>query len=121
MASDGAEAIALAKERSPDIILMDIMLAGGMDGIEAAKHIRALVASFPPRPDSKDPDAFTGQATVNAAQLATLFKAGYTGYASFEPFAEEIAAATDIEQRLASSMAWLQSAVAAASAEAVAA
>ena len=41
MASDGAEAIALAKERSPDIILMDIMLAGGMDGIEAAKHIRA--------------------------------------------------------------------------------
>lgn len=57
----------------------------------------------------------------NAAQLATLFKASYTGYASFEPFAEEIAAATDIEQRLASSMAWLQSAVASASAEAVAA
>ncbi len=55
----------------------------------------------------------------NAAQLATLFKAGYKGYASFEPFAEEIAAAADIEQRLASSMAWLQSAV--ASAEAVAA
>jgi 2-keto-myo-inositol isomerase len=57
----------------------------------------------------------------NAAQLATLFKAGYKGYASFEPFAEEIAAATDIEQRLAASMAWLQSAVAEAQAEAVAA
>jgi 2-keto-myo-inositol isomerase len=50
----------------------------------------------------------------NAAQLNTLFNAGYTGYASFEPFAEEIAAATDIEQRLASSMAYLRSAVAAA-------
>lgn len=47
----------------------------------------------------------------NAEQLHTLFKAGYKGFASFEPFAEEIAAATDIEQRLASSMAYLQSAV----------
>jgi diguanylate cyclase (GGDEF)-like protein/PAS domain S-box-containing protein len=41
MASDGPEAIALARDRSPDIILMDIMLSGGMDGIEAAKLIRA--------------------------------------------------------------------------------
>jgi len=40
MASDGMEAVALAKERAPDIILMDIMLAGGMDGIEAAGQIR---------------------------------------------------------------------------------
>ena len=49
----------------------------------------------------------------NAAQLHTLLQAGYTGYASFEPFAEEIAAATDIEQRLAASMAYLRTAVAA--------
>jgi diguanylate cyclase (GGDEF)-like protein/PAS domain S-box-containing protein len=41
MASDGQEAISLARERRPDIILMDIMLAGSMDGIEAAKQIRA--------------------------------------------------------------------------------
>jgi diguanylate cyclase (GGDEF)-like protein/PAS domain S-box-containing protein len=40
MASDGMEAVALAKEREPDIILMDIMLAGSMDGIEAAGQIR---------------------------------------------------------------------------------
>jgi len=38
--------------------------------VDAAKHIRALVASFPPRPTAKDPTAFTGQATVEAAQLA---------------------------------------------------
>jgi diguanylate cyclase (GGDEF)-like protein/PAS domain S-box-containing protein len=44
MASDGPEAISQAKEREPDIILMDIMLAGGMDGIEAAKQIRAKFA-----------------------------------------------------------------------------
>lgn len=50
----------------------------------------------------------------NATQLGTLLDAGYTGFVSFEPFAEEIAAATDIEQQLASSMAYLTLAVAAA-------
>jgi diguanylate cyclase (GGDEF)-like protein/PAS domain S-box-containing protein len=40
MASEGQEAVSLARERSPDIILMDIMLAGSMDGIEAARQIR---------------------------------------------------------------------------------
>lgn len=49
----------------------------------------------------------------NAAQLNTLLNAGYAGYVSFEPFAEEIAAAQDIEQQLAASMAYLIEAVAA--------
>ena len=48
----------------------------------------------------------------NVAQLRTLLVAGYSGYASFEPFAHEIATATDIEQRLAASMAYLSTAVA---------
>jgi 2-keto-myo-inositol isomerase len=43
--------------------------------------------------------------------LRRLLAAGYAGFASFEPFAAEIAAAKDIEQRLASSMAYLQDAV----------
>ena len=50
----------------------------------------------------------------NVPQLRKLLGAGYAGYASFEPFAAEIAAAKDIEQRLASSMAYLQDAVGAA-------
>ena len=50
----------------------------------------------------------------NVTQLRRLLGAGYAGYASFEPFAAEIAAAKDIESRLASSMAYLQAAVAAA-------
>ena len=50
----------------------------------------------------------------NVPQLRRLLGAGYAGYASFEPFAAEIAAAKDIESRLASSMAYLQDAVAAA-------
>lgn len=49
----------------------------------------------------------------NIAQLRTLLGAGYSGYASFEPFAAGITTAADIEQRLASSMAYLSAAVAA--------
>ncbi len=35
----GEEAIESAKREQPDIVLMDIRLAGGMDGIEAAQEI----------------------------------------------------------------------------------
>lgn len=38
--------------------------------VDAAKHIRALMAAFPPDPSAKEPEAFTGQATVYAALLA---------------------------------------------------
>lgn len=36
----GEEAIDLARDRQPDLILMDIILAGAMDGVEAAEQIR---------------------------------------------------------------------------------
>jgi PAS domain S-box-containing protein len=40
IASSGEEAIKKAVEFHPDIVLMDIMLKGGMDGIEAAGEIK---------------------------------------------------------------------------------
>src|SRR5437762_3831466 len=40
LASTGREAIMLAEAEQPDIILMDIWLAGPMSGIEAARQIR---------------------------------------------------------------------------------
>jgi two-component system, cell cycle sensor histidine kinase and response regulator CckA len=40
-ASKGEEAIAKASELKPDLVLMDIRLEGSMDGIEAARRIRA--------------------------------------------------------------------------------
>ncbi len=43
IASSGEEAIELAKSRRPDLILMDIMLAGELNGIEAAEEIQASV------------------------------------------------------------------------------
>ncbi len=40
--SSGEEAVKIAKEISPDLVLMDIKLDGDMDGIEAAQLIRSL-------------------------------------------------------------------------------
>ena len=39
MACTGADAIALAREHTPDLVLMDITLKGPMDGVEAAETI----------------------------------------------------------------------------------
>lgn len=39
-ASTGEEALELAGRERPDLVLMDIMLRGGMDGVEAARRIR---------------------------------------------------------------------------------
>jgi 2-keto-myo-inositol isomerase len=47
----------------------------------------------------------------NAAQLQALRAGGYTGYVSFEPFAEEIAQAEDIAARLRASMDYLSTAL----------
>jgi two-component system, cell cycle sensor histidine kinase and response regulator CckA len=44
-ASTGAEAVELAVRTRPDLVLMDIMLRGGMDGVEAALRIREATGS----------------------------------------------------------------------------
>lgn len=41
VASRGEEAVAKANELKPDLVLMDVRLEGSMDGIEAARQIRA--------------------------------------------------------------------------------
>src|SRR5262249_8532193 len=41
IASTGEEAISKALETQPDVILMDIVLKGEMDGIEAAEQVRS--------------------------------------------------------------------------------
>jgi len=43
----GEEAIAMAEEKQPDIVLMDIMLKGEMTGIDAAKEIRERYNTIP--------------------------------------------------------------------------
>jgi DNA-binding NarL/FixJ family response regulator len=39
-AADGAEAVALARERRPDVVLMDVRMPG-VDGVEAARRLAA--------------------------------------------------------------------------------
>lgn len=39
-AATGQQAVDYATRKRPDVVLMDIMLEGGMDGIEAASRIR---------------------------------------------------------------------------------
>jgi PAS domain S-box-containing protein len=42
-AASGKEAVELALRTRPDLVLMDIMLKGSIDGIEAAKRIKAVL------------------------------------------------------------------------------
>jgi PAS domain S-box-containing protein len=42
VAVSGQEAVQMAQEIQPDLVLMDIQLQGSMDGIQAAEQIRAL-------------------------------------------------------------------------------
>lgn len=43
IASMGAEAVTFAKALDPHVVLMDVSLIGGMDGIEAARQIREAI------------------------------------------------------------------------------
>ena len=44
-ASSGQEAIDLAAESQPDLVLMDVYLGGGLDGLDAAQRINAARAT----------------------------------------------------------------------------
>ncbi|HEX6798462.1 MAG TPA: response regulator transcription factor [Ktedonobacterales bacterium] len=39
-ASSGEEAIQLAAEQAPDVVLMDLLMPGGMDGVEATRRVK---------------------------------------------------------------------------------
>jgi len=39
-ARDGQTALALARHERPDLIVLDLMLPGGMDGLDVCRHLR---------------------------------------------------------------------------------
>ena len=64
-AASGEQAIALAGELRPDLVLMDIRLEGKMDGVVAAKEIRQRF-HIP----SVFLSAYSEEATIQRAKLA---------------------------------------------------
>ena len=64
----GIDAIILALENRPDLILMDIALKGEMDGIETASHIKHLT-DIP----IIYMTAFSDQKTLNRAKTTAYF------------------------------------------------
>jgi CheY-like chemotaxis protein len=78
-ATNGESAIALARELRPDLVLMDIMLEGPMQGTEAAKRIHD---------ESKVPVIFV-TANTDDATLDRVFNAGPFGYV-LKPFENRV-------------------------------
>jgi len=82
-ASDGAAAIQLAMEKRPNIILMDITMAG-MDGLEATRQLRALC-----------PESLVLALTVHEDKqyFMEMLAAGASGYLTKQAAADELVAA----------------------------
>jgi 2-keto-myo-inositol isomerase len=53
-----------------------------------------------------------GDILGNAAQIETLLGSGYSGYLSFEPFADSVHGLVDIEQAIGASMNHLKNSLA---------
>ena len=82
-ASTGEKALSIVQSESPDIVLMDIMLKGDLNGIEVAKIIKAkhnIPVVFL--------TAYADEATLNKAKLAEPY--GYI----IKPFKEQDLQAT---------------------------
>ena len=72
-AGSGREAIQQAVDLRPELVLMDVGLPGGMDGLEAAAHIRAQAAVpiiyLTGSPEGEIPTGFTLQKPVMTQTL----------------------------------------------------
>ncbi|UQI48452.1 response regulator transcription factor [Streptomyces sp. HU2014] len=76
-AGDGAEAVALAARLRPAVVLMDLQLGAGMDGIEATRRIVADAAG---RSGSAGPYVLVLTTYDTDADITRAIEAGATGY-----------------------------------------
>ena len=75
-AEDGAEGLVVAEREAPDLVIMDVMMPE-MDGLEAAKAIRAL-----DRPDAKTIPIIAMTANVFKEDLEKCLAAGMNAHLS---------------------------------------
>lgn len=85
-AGTGEEAIALAAKLAPDVVLMDLQLGEGMDGVEATRHITS--PSTTPTPHVLVLTTYDTDADITRA-----IEAGATGYLLKAERPEELFAA----------------------------
>ncbi|WP_030766412.1 MULTISPECIES: response regulator [unclassified Streptomyces] len=86
-AGSGEEAVALAAKLRPDVVLMDLQLGEGIDGVEATRRITALPA--PPQP----PHVLVLTTYDTDADITRAIGAGATGYLLKAERPEELFAA----------------------------
>ncbi|MGW6061381.1 response regulator [Streptomyces sp. NPDC055189] len=88
-AGTGEEAIALAAKLAPDVVLMDLQLGEGMDGVEATRHI-----TTPATPTSTPTPHVLVLTTYDTdADITRAIEAGATGYLLKAERPEELFAA----------------------------
>ena len=88
-AADGEEAVALAHEHDPDIVLMDLRMPR-VDGIEAIRRLAAL---------GDRPRAIALTTYADDASVLGALRAGARGYLTKDAGAEEIRAAVEAVAR----------------------
>src|SRR5262245_4042549 len=71
VAANGEELLKKFEEWRPEVVVMDLLMPGGMDGVEATKRIRAL---------SPRTQVVALTASVDEARLIGALRAGAIGY-----------------------------------------
>ncbi|MEU1018853.1 response regulator transcription factor [Streptomyces sp. NPDC005900] len=76
-AGTGEEAVALAAKLTPDVVLMDLQLGAGIDGVEATRRITSPSPDAPPH---APPHVLVLTTYDTDADITRAIEAGATGY-----------------------------------------
>ncbi|MFE0807118.1 response regulator [Streptomyces sp. NPDC058794] len=93
-AGTGEEALALAARLAPDVVLMDLQLGAGIDGVETTRRLTAApAAAAPPTGSGHVPHVLVLTTYDTDADITRAIEAGATGYLLKAERPEELFAA----------------------------